>query len=364
MSFELAVLTIFIICIVESRVFRRVHSSRDALSLLSFLPLALTLSYIFIFTLDLTSLLLFFPSLSLLLLNLKSVIHYASSLYIDGFSAARKCAAFIVSAYTFLLLFILILFSPKDLFHKRDFVKTEERFSGSFTGGFVKTLDFERDEAVLYTYRAKRGNTKEACEAERKEQPVIFLSDKRSRLTDWEALFEILVHKGARVYTGEFYTDDGKYYSGIMGKRAFVRFFMTLHYLFDGVIEKFSRGNGFHARREFYSFCALRELEALLTLVKARETDNVKAIIAGDESARKALKDFMLKHPQNVSSLVYLPDFKRYKHKGFALIEESEPLLSYILDKMESRTQEKSEENFHETLSAFADFILSNSPSE
>lgn len=351
MSFLLALLIILLILIVESRVFYPARMRRDSLSLLFFLPFALTLSYIYVFTLDLTSLLLFIPSVLLLPLNFQCATHFASSLYIDGFSASRKCISLFILIYTMMLLILMNVFMPRDLFRKKEIVKSEERFSSASSGKLIKTLDFERDNAILYTYSSPSKNAE--------GKVVIFLHDFRSRLSDWEELFAHLVKRCSRVYALSLYTEEAKCYKGILGSGVFARFTMMCHYLLGEAIEKLSRKKKFDPFCEFYTFKSLRSLEVLLTLVKEKEGENVRVIAAADETAKQALKDFMNKYPKNISSVVYLGDYKGYKYKGFALVERSEPLLALILDKVNGTSERKGMENREKNMYDFASFILS-----
>ena len=315
-------LILFLLILNSARIFFLKYGKIDSLTVLAPLCTILSVLQIIAWGADIFSLAVFAVSVFAFFTNFRALLRFLSGLYVDHYSVAFKSGAFFIIIISSAICAVLIYFRPLDFgIIKSDVKKEKIPVSGSFTLGFEQSGFFTIPCGEVYVYSPSSQAAEEKSDA---RPPVIFISDKRADTLNYEPLFYELAERGFKIYTGDFYSRDLKWYKGAANTKIFRRFAMISDYIF--------KKSQFEAQQDFFAFNSASEFEDLLNFIKEREKQDFLPLFAvGDWMSERTLPDFYSAHRNEICGYLSLTDCSEYKTKGFGLIEITNPMLALYL---------------------------------
>ncbi|MGP1458054.1 MAG: hypothetical protein ACTTKL_01930 [Treponema sp.] len=337
-------LILFLLLVSGARIFFLKYGKLDTLTILAPLSLLLSILQIASWGADTFSTAVFALSFFAFAINFRSLLRFTAGLYVDRYSVSFKTGAFFLLVLATAVLAALLYFKPLNINAKRsDVIKQKIAVSGSFTSGFEGQNHFSLPSGEIYIYSpavhsengiaiqnaeqasadanddGKNGNAETAANDTR---TIIFVSDKRADSFHYEPLFYALAERGFKIYTGNFYLPDLKWYKGAANSKPLRRFTMVL----DSILHT----ERFKAQQDFFSFNSAKEFEVLLNFAKENEAERFSPVfIVGDWMAERAIPDFCRLHSGDVRGGVSLSAFPEYETPGFGCIRITNPLLAF-----------------------------------
>lgn len=335
-------LILFLILLNCARIFLLKFGKVDSLTILAPISVILAVFQIFAWNAELFSLSILAISIFCFFTNFRAFLRFSGGLYVDHYSIAFKIGTFFV---IFLCLFegaVLIKYRPVFL-DKKEFNASESkiRVSGDFASGFEKSesLGFSSAEIRVFS-PAKKENFN--------GQSIILISDKRADSVEYIPYMKFLAAKGFKVYSGDFYARDGKWFHNFADFRIFRKFFMKINYFQNPV--------KFEMQKEFYSFNVAREVLAMLDFVSSEEKKSEPEIepifVVGDWMSDIYFDDFSKEMPKNVSGFFKLSDLPEYSSKGFGFVQQTSPFTACFLNLKREPNLENLKAIAEKTLSA------------
>lgn len=335
-------LILFLILLNCARIFLLKFGKVDSLTVLAPISVIIAVFQIFAWNADLFSLSILAISIFCFFTNFRAFLRFSGGLYVDHYSIAFKIGTFFV---IFLCLFegaVLIKYRPVFL-DKKEFNASESkiRLSGDFASGFEKSesLGFSSAEIRVFS-PAKKENFN--------GQSIILISDKRADSVEYIPYMKFLAAKGFKVYSGDFYARDGKWFHNFADFRIFRKFFMKINYFQNPV--------KFEMQKEFYSFNVAREVLAMLDFVSSEEKKSELEIepifVVGDWMSDICFDDFSKEMPENVSGFFKLSDLPEYSSKGFGFVQQTSPFTACFLNLKREPNLENLKAIAEKTLSA------------
>ena len=334
-------LILFLLLLNSARIFFLKYGKIDALTVLAPLCAILSALQIIAWGADIFSLAVFVVSIFAFFTNFRALLRFLSGLYVDHYSIAFKSGAFFIIIMSSAIFAALIYFRPLNFGITKSVAKKEKiPVSGSFTSGFEPAGFFTIPCGEVYIYSP---DPQISNAEQNKNPPIIFISDKRADSINYEPLFYELAEQGFKVYTGDFYARDLKWYKGAANIKIFRRFSMILDYIFNKT--------QFENQQDFFAFNSASELEKLLNFIIEREGQDFLPLFAlGDWMSERALKDFYSAHSEDICGTLSLTDCADYKTKGFGLIEITNPLLALYLGFNRASSNSQTEKIAHEVI--------------
>ena len=335
-------LILFLILLNCVRIFLLKFGKVDSLTVLAPISVILAVFQIFAWNADFFSLSILAISIFCFFTNFRAFLRFSGGLYVDHYSIAFKIGTFFV---IFLCLFegaILVKYRPVFL-SKKEFNSSETKIqlSGNFAGGFEKSENLGFSSAEIRVFSPAK---KESFNG----QSIILISDKRADSVEYIPYMKMLAAKGFKVYSGDFYSRDGKWFHNFADFRIFRKFFMKINYFQNPV--------KFEMQKEFYSFNAAREVRAMLDFVSAAEKDSESKVepifVVGDWMSDICFDDFSRENLENVSGFFKLSDLSEYSSKGFGFVQQTSPFTAHFLNLEREPNLENLKTIVEKTLSA------------
>lgn len=382
MKFHGELLIFVMLMVTNLRVFFVRHVRRDPLVVLAPFTFILSLLQIFAWGIDIVSAFAFILSLLVLFSNFHAIFRYIESLYIDHYSALMKVWAVCTVSLSILSIFVLIVFSPVEDKSNKIGVKEEiHRVEGSFRSGFKTAGSFRIADAFIYEFsilppiKSESKNEKNeapvestaqadsevvqensevaanavtvnevaaaetvaqveaqnelaenevSAESEIHTAPVIlFFPDKRADTMNYKPYLQQLALLGNHVYSADYYSNDCRWLHSFGDNKIFRRSIM--------VIQSFVRPAFFESQREYYSYNIKLEAEALLKFVFA-DKENFTCVMICDAMGHSALQELQQQYPEQISKIIFLDEIPEYKTPGYGIIEQTNPILSHLLN--------------------------------
>ena len=190
--------------------------------------------------------------------------------------------------------------------------------SGDFSGGFERAENFEPASAEVRIFSPAENEDANL-------RSVILIPDKRADSVEYIPYMKFLAAKGFKVYSGDFFVRDGKWFNSFADFRIFRKIFMRINYFQNPV--------KFEMQKEFYSFNSEREVKAMLDFVlKEQKSAAEPVFLAGDWMSDICFDDFASEKLPGVSGFFKLSGLPEYSSKGFGFVQQTSPFTAFFLN--------------------------------
>ncbi len=315
-------LIIFLILLNCVRIFLLKFGKVDSLTILAPISVILAVFQIFAWNVDIFSLSILAISIFCFFTNFRAFLRFSGGLYVDHYSVGFKIGTIFVILLCLFEGALLVKYRPVFL-SKKEFNTIEEkiRLSGDFASGFEESENFGFSSAEIRVFSPAKKDDFNG-------QSIILISDKRADSVEYIPYMKMLADKGFKVYSGDFYARDGKWFHNLADFKVFRKFFMKINYFQNPV--------KFEMQKEFYSFNAAKEVRAMLDFVVAEEKKSEPEIeplfVVGDWMSDICFDDFSKEMPENVSGFFKLSDLPEYFSKGFGFVQQTSPFTARFLN--------------------------------
>lgn len=309
-------LLLFLLAISCGRVLFLHTAREDSLSVLPGAILLLSVLNICAFGLGIFSIAILFLAFFVFVWNVRARLRFKAHLIVDHYSAL------FISISLFNLVLVLAVSAAviycrpvKINIKKMGVTKTRTYYTGTFKDGFFETPQPLRTKSlIVYTYRKKESLSQKAKENGR--QCIFFVPSECATVAHYEPILAKLAADGFDVFAADFSSRDDVWLNRLYDMRPFRRFIFCTNRLF--------RKNQYETDSKNAISHFTRELYALLEAVPTQQNDTL--YVVSDSPVDIAL---LGKSTDPVSLNVYHLD--SYKTKGWGVIEETEPILSYLV---------------------------------
>lgn len=384
MKFYGELLVFALLFITNLRVFFVHHVRRDPLVVLAPFTFIVAIFQILAWGIDAFTTLGLLIALFVLLSNFHAIFRYIERLYVDHYSALMKVWAVFTILISAVALVATIYFAPvESSIRKRNYSVASTYYKGSFRSGFVEAGAFDSKALTIFEFgpkddedsqaeKLKAGNNNsqtagtQTADLRTAGEPsgiqplsqdlIILLSpDKRGGTEHYKPYLCELAARGYKVYSADFFADDGLWLHNLGDRKIFRRIVMVL----QSAINR----QHFEAQQEYYSFNISQEYEVLIPLLRERCGSDKKILLLTDFMADIAADDFAKKNPELIAGVLKLSAINEYKTSGYGCVEQTDPLLAISLglhrDKtlktpklLADRTEEVLKQLQHDTTSA------------
>ena len=319
---ELLITALLFLC--NIRTFFAKESKPDSLAILAPLSLLLSTINLFAFGFSILNIYLVLLAVLVLLSNFHALLRYSARLYVDHYSPLMTIWAVLTSLLCIPAFYCAIFFHPVE--KPSSFFQIEETlmiYNGTFANGFTQAQNFKKGDVFITKYMPAKDITgeKETLIPLIESPVILFVPDKRADTVHYKPYLQLLAQKGYRVYSADFYTNDGRWLRNIFDSKIIRRFAM--------VFDSLSRTHLFNAQLEYYSFCSKKEINALLSLIdEDLGSENTKIFLITDWMGKIAASDLINEKPDRFQGTLNLEDIDEYTTKGYGLISLTDPLLA------------------------------------
>ena len=304
-----------------ARIFLLKFGKVDSLTILAPISVVLAVLQILAWNADIFSIFILLISILCFFTNFRAFLRFMGGLYVDHYSFAFKFGSVFLILLCLFEGAVIVKFRPVFL-NKKEFnsVETKIQLSGDFSGGFEKTGDFDFPSAEIRVFSPSKEELFNG-------QSIILLSDKRADSAGYIPYMKMLAAKGFKVYSGDFYSRDLKWFNSFADSKIFRKFFMLASYFKNPV--------AFEIQKEFYSYNSGRELKAMLDFVLSEENSDSErkpVFVVGDWMSEICLDDFSKEKNADVAGVFSLSSLEEYSSKGFGFVQQTSPFVAYFLD--------------------------------
>ena len=321
MKFYGELLVFALLFITNLRVFFVHHVRRDPLVVLAPFTFIVAIFQILAWGIDAFTILGLLIALFVLLSNFHAIFRYIERLYVDHYSPLMKVWAVFTIMISAVALAATIYFAPvESSIRKRNYSVSQTYYKGSFRSGFDEAGAFAAKSLTLFEFSPKV----EDGAPEPSQDFIILLSpDKRGDTEHYKPYLSELAARGLKVYSADFFADDGQWLHNLGDKKVLRRIVM--------VIQSSVNRQRFEAQREYYSYNVSQEYEILIPLLRERCGADKKILLITDFMADIAADDFEKKNPDVIAGVFKLTNIEEYKASGYGCIEQTDPLLAMSL---------------------------------
>lgn len=346
-------LILFLMLLNCSRIFLLKYGKIDSLTVLAPICVILAVLQIFAWNVDIFSISILVISIFCFFTNFRAFLRFINGLYVDHYSAAFKTGAIFIIVLCFAEGAILVKFRPVIL-NKKEYntIETKIRLSGDFLSGFEKSKYFENASAEIKIIQPAK---KELLNG----KTIILLADKRADSVEYVPFMQILASNGYKIYCGDFYARDGKWFRNFLDTKILRKFCMKASYFKNPV--------QFEMQKEFYSFNMKKEISAMLNFVVSEqkqenpEEENSLIFVVGDWMSDVCFDDFKEnpdEKPTEISGFFKLSSIEEYKSKGFGFVQQTSPFTAHFLNLKREPKLENLKIVAEKTLSAIPEITL------
>lgn len=313
-------LILFLIFLNCARIFLLKFGKVDSLTVLAPLSLVLAFLHIIAWNADVFSLSILAISLFCVLINFRAFLRFIGGLYVDHYSIGFRLGSIFIILLCIFEAAVLVKFRPVFL-NKKEFgagvMEEKVRLSGDFSGGFERAENFEPASAEVRIFSPAENEDANL-------RSVILIPDKRADSVEYIPYMKFLAAKGFKVYSGDFFARDGKWFNSFADFRIFRKIFMRINYFQNPV--------KFEMQKEFYSFNSEREVKAMLDFVLNEEKSASEPVfLAGDWMSDICFDDFASEKLPGVSGFFKLSGLPEYSSKGFGFVQQTSPFTAFFL---------------------------------
>lgn len=253
-----------------------------------------------------------------LVFNVRALIRFFSSLYVDKYSVVFVVFSVFMVLCSLALAVAIFYFSPVRM-RSNDFGVSEKeiRLSGSMRSGFAKSNIFEFASGYVTV-----------CEpvdfSEKYESPIVLvLPDKRGDTNAYRPYMLELSKLGYTVAGADFYTDELDYLNSHLNKKLLRRLAFSISSLRDS---EFLKNNS-----DKYMGLELQEISALMKFIQREFGTERKLFFVADGMTREAAKNYAEENKSAIEGVFIMNDNIYYKTSGFGLVEQTDPLVAKIV---------------------------------
>ena len=323
----------------NSRVLFVKREKKDVIVVLAPLSLFLSLLLIFAWGLDFISLYLVFLSILVILSNFHALFRYSANLYVDHYSGLMKFWAFITIMLSILGIVVTILFFPGHLSEKKlNVEETKYYYEGSFRNGFSEKTLFGKTNVIITEFT--KNEEEEAIEAP--SNVILLIPDKRGDSQAYKEYLQLLTQEGNRVFTADFFTEDGKYLD-TPGETRYTRQFLFILYQLLGKTD-------YYSQKDKIAFNITQEIEVALSILEEDFDISGPVFLVTDEMSAPAATMYKMKNRQKISGSFNLAAASAYQSPGYGFITFNNPLIAKLLGYSVDRASKQLEDSVAETL--------------
>lgn len=317
MEFLGQLLILILLFITNFRVFFIKNVQKDSLVILPFVSLFLSILQIIAWNLNFFNFICFFLAFCVLLTNFHPIFRFFQNLYIDHYSSLMTFWAVLTSLICGFFIVLLVYFVPFNFQSKKNGITTiQTRFFGNFRDGFEESSPFHFANTFVTEFHNE--NLTE-------NSPIIlFIPDKCGDTQNYKPYLELLAKQNFRIFSGDFYSKDSKWFYSLLDSKFFRREFFILQNLFNN--------HEFTLKRELYTYNIQNEISAMIKILDKKFGENQKYYLISDSMGKTAINDFYIKNKEKVNKIFCLSDISEYSTKGFGCVKQTNPLLAKILN--------------------------------
>lgn len=340
MKFYGELLVFALLFITNLRVFFVHHVRRDPLVVLAPFTFIVAIFQILAWGIDAFTFLGLFIALLVLLSNFHAIFRYLERLYIDHYSPLMRVWAAFTIIISAAALAATIYFAPVESPNaKLGITETKSYYKGNFRGGFEKAGAFTSKNLIISEYSRSTIPSAKAGAVPHLNIPdnviVVLMPDKRADTAHYLPYLQQLAASGVKVYSADFFADDGKWIHSVGDVKILRRLVLAVHSLVNN--------QWFMGQREYYTYNITQELNALLPLLeenaKAEKSDrDYRFFLITDVMGNTAASDYQKKNPEQIAGILNLDSFADYKTAGYGCIEQTDPVLALALGTSRDRS--------------------------
>lgn len=321
MKFYGELLILFLLLITNLRVFFVSHTRRDSLTALAPLCFCLAVLQMLAWGVDVFTIFSLIVSLFVFLSNFHAIFRYSEHLYVDSYSTLMKVWAILTSIITVVAIAFTVLFSPVELQNERIGVQEKlYRYKGSFRTGFEPAHVFDFADGFFYEFSK---SPELGQEPEESNALVLFIPDKRGDTQMYKPYLQLLAKENYTVCSANFFADDLRWLHSFGDRKNCRRF--------SSAFQSLQNNQKYMSQKEFYTYNTSIECNALLQLINENYGSDKKFYMISDVMGNTAIKDFSEAHPDRVEGIFFLDSIPEYKTPGYGMVEQTDPLLAFIL---------------------------------
>ena len=340
MKFYGELLVFALLFITNLRVFFVHHVRRDPLVVLAPFTFTVAILQIFAWGIDAFTFLGLFIALLVLLSNFHAIFRYLERLYIDHYSPLMKVWAVFTIIISAAALAATVYFAPVETQDaKLGVSETKTYYKGNFRGGFEKAGAFTSKNLILTEYSRNSIPSEKGSAIPHLNIPdnviIVLMPDKRADTEHYVPYLQQLAARGIKVYSADFYADDGKWVHSVGDIKILRRLVLATHSLVNN--------QWFMGQREYYTYNITQEYNALLPLLeekaKAENPDrSYRFFLITDVMGNTAASDYQKKNPEQIAGILNLDSFADYKTAGYGCVEQTDPVLALALGTSRDRS--------------------------
>jgi hypothetical protein len=284
-------------------------------------PVALVLSFLLITAWGLTLMeaAIFLLTALVFLSNIHAMSRFMAHLYIDHYNPAFYIFSLFLFICSIAVTAVALYFRPVPVPPARFNVSvTKQAVTGSFSAGVkIKDKLSDKTRGILWTF-------KPGSNIAPKKTAIIFSADKRADTARYLPYLTLLANAGYTVLAADFYMPDGHWLSGKLDSPILRRAAMI--YLSEKETERFK------SMDKNFTENTVREYDSLISLGTDILGSGTPLFIIGDAMESDALGLIRQKYPYQVTGTYMLGNIKEYKTSGYGCIEQTSPLLAYLIN--------------------------------
>ena len=347
MKFYGELLVFALLFITNLRVFFVHHVRRDPLVVLAPFTFIVAILQIFAWGIDAFTFLGLFIALLVLLSNFHAIFRYLERLYIDHYSPLMKVWAVFTIIISAVALAATVYFAPVETPEaKLGLTETKTYYNGSFRGGFSKAGAFDSKDLIISEFAREVNPSKKGDSVPHLNIPdnviIVLMPDRRADTEHYVPFLQQLALRGVKVYSADFYADDGKWIHSVGDVKILRRLVLAIHSVVNN--------QWFMGQREYYTYNITQELNALLPILEEKEKTeagfdttasqslNLRFFLITDVMGTTAAADYQKKNPEQIAGILNLDSFAEYKTAGYGCVEQTDPILALALGTRRDRS--------------------------
>lgn len=302
---------------VEVRVFIVKQAKKDSLVFIAPITLLLSVLITLAWGLSVVNIIALSLSTFVTILNIYSLVKFASGLLTDSYSSFTKVLAiFSMLLCTAAIIFAIIFCPVTRKSSKIGTTELKEYYEGNFRTGFTPINAGSKTNAIFYQYSTMP-------DLPRRTTAVILVTDKRGDAEAYTTFMQYLSKEGYTVCSMDFYTDDMYWFNSGKDSRPLRKFSMITSSLFNNSMLE-------ELKETFSNNCYI-ECNAIVNFLDNRYGNHCKYFLIGDGMSGEAVTKYAKDNPEKILGSFVLDTISEYKTPGFGCVEETNPLVAKFL---------------------------------
>ncbi len=309
-------LALLLVLAASFRFFLISYTRRDSLAIAPTAALVISILNILIFGFSLIEFLVFLIALLSFIWNFRSLTKMLSDVITDQYDFSLILLSIFTGFACMFAIFTVIYFKPMTL-RKKNFHANETTtlYAGNFRNGLYEL----EKPFTCETARIIKVEPDDSLKLDK--NIILFVPPKTASLEMYRPLFYKLADYGYTVYGGEFYTKDSKWFNGKYDRKIFRRY-KFIH-------DKLNHNDEFTGNLLYNERILENEFQSLFDL--ASITGNDKIFLLSEDDVTGIMGKILAKNKHLLGSYD-LSFIEGYDTKGFGPVENTDPLISFLMD--------------------------------